>query len=232
MKYDIVLFDADGTLFDFARAEDESIRHTMRSFGIEPSDQRVAKYSEINDSLWKALERGEIEKSVLLYRRFELFCQYYGFPADHRKMAETYMNTLSTKGHLINGAEELIKKLYGKVRMYIVTNGVEFIQKGRYAKSGIGKYFEDKFISGVIGYEKPRIEYFEYVESHIDNFNKTRVLVVGDSLTSDIQGGINYGLDTCWFNPKGKVVPEGMDITYTVSNFDEIYTIITDESEK
>ncbi len=232
MRYDIALFDADGTLFDFARAEDESIRYTMSSFGIEPTDERVAKYSEINDGLWKALERGEIEKNVLLYHRFELFCQYYGFDADHKKMAQTYMNTLATKGHLIEGAEELIKKLFKKVKLYIVTNGVEFIQEGRYAVSGIGKYFDGKFISGVIGHEKPCIEYFEHVEKHIENFDRSRTIIIGDSLTSDIKGGINFGIDTCWYNPRHKNIPEEMKITYIVDNFDDIYSIITNESER
>ncbi len=227
MRYNTILFDADGTLFDFDRAEDEAVRYTMLSFGIEPSDEKVAKYSEINSSLWRALERGEIEKSVLLYHRFELFCEYYGIDADCRKMADTYMNTLATKGYLLDGAEELVNKLFGNVRLYIVTNGAELVQKGRYAVSGIGKYFDDKFISGVIGHEKPCIEYFEHVANNIKNFDKASTLIVGDSLTSDILGGINFGIDTCWYNPKHKPSPEGMNITYTVDNFDDIYDIIT-----
>ena len=107
MRYTTVLFDADGTLLDFSRSEDEAVRETMTLAGITPDDEKVATYSRINDGLWKMLERKEIEKSVLLYRRFELFCEHYGYTADARKMATDYMNLLSQKGYLLDGAREL-----------------------------------------------------------------------------------------------------------------------------
>ena len=231
MRYTTILFDADGTLLDFSRSEDEAIRETMLAFDIVPSDERVSVYSEINDKLWKALERKEIEKEVLLYRRFELFCEHYGFLADAKKMAKEYMNNLSTKGYIINGADELCENLFGKVRMYIVTNGVEFIQNGRFARCPIEKYFEKRFISGVIGYEKPDVRYFESVAADISDFEKGKTLIVGDSLTSDIKGGINFGIDTCWYNPKKKEMPADMDITHVAFSFDDIYNIIIGESE-
>ena len=231
MRYDIVLFDADGTLFDFLRSEDEAVRETMKVFGIAPTDALVADYSRINDSLWKMLERGEIEKQVLLYRRFEIFCEKYGFVCDAKEMARTYMEKLSQKAYLLAGAEELCQSLLGKVKMYIVTNGVEFIQKGRYSRSGMEKYFDGVFISGVVGYEKPSVEYFECVAKNIPSFDKNRTLIVGDSLTSDIKGGINYGIDTCWYNPNGKSVPTDMAISRVCASFDEIYKFIAEESE-
>lgn len=231
MRYTTILFDADGTLLDFSRAEDEAIRETMLAFDILPNDERVGVYSEINDKLWKALERKEIEKEVLLYRRFEIFCEYYGFVADAKKMAAEYMNNLSTKGYIINGADELCENLSDKVRMYIVTNGVEFIQNGRFARCPIEKYFEKRFISGVIGYEKPDVRYFECVATEIPDFEKCKTLIVGDSLTSDIKGGINFGIDTCWYNPKNKEIPADMDITHVAFSFDDIYRIIIGESE-
>ena len=229
MRYTTILFDADGTLLDFSRSEDEAIRETMLAFDIVPDDDRVRVYSEINDKLWKALERKEIEKEVLLYHRFELFCEHYGFVADAKKMAAEYMKNLSTKGYTIDGADELCKRLFGKVKMYIVTNGVEFIQNGRFARCPIEKYFEKRFISGVIGYEKPDVRYFECVASEIPSFEKDKTIIVGDSLTSDIKGGINFGVDTCWYNPKGKKRPENMNITYEVGDFDGIYAVIAGE---
>ena len=114
MRYKTILFDADGTLFDFHRSEACAIRSAMSSFGIEPDDEKVRVYSEINDGLWKMLERGEIEKSVLLYRRFELFCEYYGFERDAREMAKVYMESLSENAHLFDGATELCEKLHSE----------------------------------------------------------------------------------------------------------------------
>lgn len=230
MKYSTILFDADGTLLDFKKSEYEAVKEMLELFDIFPDDEMISKYSEINDGLWKALERGEIEKSVLLYHRFELFCEYYGFERDCRRMAESYMHRLSTKSYIIDGADKLCDSLFGKVKMYIVTNGVEFIQKGRLSSCPISKYFDDVFISGVIGYEKPDIKYFERVGDAI-GFDKSSTLIVGDSLTSDIKGGINFGIDTCWYNPKNKTAPEDMRITYNVKSFDEIYRVITNESE-
>ncbi len=226
MKYNTVLFDADGTLLDFKRSESEAVRNTMSSFGIVPNDVLVNKYSEINDGLWKALERGEIEKSVLLYHRFELFCEHFGYNCDAKEMAKSYMENLSKMSYLIEGAEELCEKLYGKVKMYIVTNGVEYIQKGRFSKCPITKYFDDIFISGVIGFEKPDINYFIKVEELI-GFDKGKTLIVGDSLSSDIKGGLNYGIDTCWYNPSCKPTPQGMNITYVANDFHSIYEFIT-----
>ena len=232
MRYNTVLFDADGTLFDFLRCEDEALRDTLRGVGITPSDELVADYSVINDSLWKMLERGEIEKSVLLYRRFEIFCEKHGFVCDAKKMAKDYTLNLAEKAYLIDGAEALCARLDGKVRMYIVTNGVEYTQKRRYAKSGLERYFSGVFISGEIGYEKPSREYFDKVAQSIPDFNVADTLIVGDSLTSDIKGGINYGIDTCWYDPEGKTAPDDMKITRISRDYADIYEFITGEGKE
>lgn len=229
MRYKTILFDADGTLLDFERSEREALFDTMEKHGVEPCEEKRATYSRINESLWKMLERGEIEKSVLLYRRFELFLETLGMSGDAKKMAQDYMDTLSTKGYVLDGAEQMCSYLAERADLYIVTNGVEFIQRGRYARCGIDKYFKGLFISGVIGAEKPKPEYFEYVSAHIDGFEKESTLIVGDSLTSDIRGGINYGIDTCWYNPLGKPAPEDMDITFTATDFSQIVEFITGE---
>lgn len=230
MRYDTILFDADGTLLDFHRGESEAVREALLMSGIEADDEQIQTYSRINDGLWKKLERGEIERSVLLYHRFELFCEHYGYTSvDAKKIAVDYKQTLSTKAYLIDGVTQLLDKLYGNVRMYIITNGVEFIQRGRYARSGIEKYFDGLFISEAMGIQKPDARYFEYVAQRIEGFDPKRTLVVGDSLTSDIKGGNNYGLDTCWYSPENGDTSGVADPTYRAESFDDVYRVICGE---
>ena len=228
MRYETVLFDADQTLLDFHKSEYEAICETMQLNGIIPDDEKVKLYSEINSALWKALERGEIEKNVLVYRRFELLLDRIGAEGDAKKMAEAYVSALSTKGYLLDGAKEMCKHLYGKVRMYIVTNGLETVQRGRYAICGIEKYFDGIFISGVIGAEKPSVKFFDYVGRNIKNFDKSKTLIVGDSLTSDMRGGIDFGIDTCWYAPCGEMSTD-MEITYVARDFNDIEKCIVGE---
>ncbi len=229
MRYEFILFDADGTLLDFHRSEAEAVKETMLMHGIEPLDENVRLYSGINDSLWKKLERGEIEKNVLIYHRFELLAEALGVTVDFKQMSRDYENALSTKGYLIDGAEKMCQSLYGRAKMYIVTNGLEKVQRERQARCGIAKYFDGLFISGVIGIEKPSVGFFEYVKDHVDGFDKNRAIIVGDSLSSDMKGGINFGIDTCWYNPQGKPCPEDMSLTYVAESFDEVIKYITGE---
>ena len=228
-KYDTVLFDADGTLLDFLRSEREAICGAVRRLGLELTDEQVLTYSQINDSLWKRLERGEIEKPRLFVHRFELFCQHYGFPIDPEELSSIYFEELAQKGYFLPGAEELCERLLGHVRMVIVTNGDQRVQKSRYAKCELSRFMEGHFISDEIGYEKPDVRFFEAVARALPNFSRERTLIVGDSLTSDMKGGIAFGIDTCWYNPHKKDLPDGMAITYVASTFDEVFRIITEE---
>lgn len=231
MRYDRILFDADGTLLDFHRSEYEALSDALDQIGMPYDDEVIATYSQINDGLWKQLERGEIKKQDLFWRRFELFFEAYGFAWDPHDMAKRYMHALSTKGHLLEGARELCEALYGKVKLYIVTNGVDFIQKGRFSVCGIATCFEERFISDNIGFEKPRVEYFEAIARAIPDLSRERTLIVGDSLSSDMQGGINFGIDTCWYNPRGKEIPSSMEgkITYVAHDFEQIRQLILED---
>lgn len=207
MKYHTILLDADGTLLDFARSEREALAEALTAVGVEPTDGILRRYSQINDALWKELEMGTIRKQVLFYRRFEMLFEEFDIHASARTVADQYMQSLSGKGYLLDGAKELCRRLSAAARLYIVTNGTEWIQRGRLADSGLEPYFSDLFISDCIGYEKPHAEYFAYVARHIPHFDPTDTLLVGDSLTSDIRGGLAAGLHVCWYNPDGREIP-------------------------
>ncbi len=224
--YNTLLFDADGTLLDFHASERNSLMNALRSFGIEPTEELMERYSEINLSLWKKLERGETTKDKLKTLRFELFCNEFSLPADPLLMAERYITGLEAQGILLDGAYEILSRLYDSADIYIITNGVLKVQKGRMAMLPIKELIKETFISDEIGAEKPSRVFFDYVEAHIDNFDREHTLVIGDSLTSDIKGAINAGIDCVWFNPEGKDPPEDMDITYTVSELSEIENIV------
>lgn len=225
MKYDTILFDADDTLLDFKRAEHDALAITLESFSL-PTDKTVTeKYSEINDGYWKALERCEVTKEELKVRRFGDLCAFFGFDKDPVTMARTYERKLSEMTYLLDGAESLCRELSDRYRIYIVTNGIKDVQMGRLGGSAINKYYLKAFVSEEMGCEKPKKEYFEAVAREIPDFDKDKTVIIGDSLSSDMKGGIAFGIDTCWFNPNGKKAPEGMDMTYTVSSFDDIREI-------
>lgn len=222
MKYEILLFDADHTLFDFKTSEYHALKEALLSLGLPATDAHIERYSDINVKYWKMLERGEIDKISLKLARFEEFGREYGFEEHAEELADLYMNNLSHQAHLIDGAEELIGKLAGHYRLFIITNGVKSTQDGRFALSPITKYFEKIFISEVVGAEKPAKEFFDAVESGIEGYDRSKAIVIGDSLSSDIKGAINAGIDCIWYNPEGKSAPSGWEITYTVNSLDEI----------
>ncbi len=229
MPYRTLLLDADNTLFDFTRSEHEALTDCLKARGL-PCDCTVTdRYSAINDSYWKRLERGEVTREGLKLARFADFFAEFGFDCDPAAMARDYMQTLSTKAFLLEGAYDFCASLHGKCRMYLVTNGAIIAQRGRLSRSPITPFFEDVFISEEMGCAKPEKAYFDAVAAKIPAFDPTDTLVIGDSLTSDIQGGINAGLATCWFNPHGKPAPTGMRIDYIVSSYDEILPIVWGE---
>lgn len=227
MKYKYVLFDADDTLLDFKLAEHTAISQVFSEVGLPCDDETIAVYSRINDSLWKLLELGGITKEKLKTERFRLFCEQMNISESPEKMAEMYVDRLAKQSFLLPCAEAVCKKIYDEgIKIYIITNGIKYIQTERLSATPIKKYFSGVFISEDVGYEKPNVEYFKYVFSKIENFDPAEAIVVGDSLTSDIKGGINAGIDTCWYNPHGKSKPENMQICYEISDITQVYSIL------
>ncbi len=226
VRYKTLLFDADNTLFDFSLSERVAISKTMQSFGITPTEELILSYSAINDQMWKKLERGEIEKSKLRTERFAVFCKEHSFSLDAEKMATTYTDFLSRQTFTVDGMEELCRTLADFCDLYIVTNGIKYVQEARFQKSSFVPYFKDIFISEALGYEKPDPRYFEAVAKRIPDFSPKNALVIGDSLTSDIAGAIGVGIDSCWFNPKSMPNTKNLPITYTVKEPKDILPLV------
>ena len=226
MKYEFLLFDADHTLFDFKMGEYCALKEALESLGLPSTDAHIERYSDINVKYWKMLERDEIDKKSLMLARFVEFAREYGFEDKAEELSNLYMSNLAHEAQLFDGALEMVAKLSKKYRLFIITNGVKSTQDGRFGISPITKYFERIFISEVIGHEKPHKEFFDAVEQGIDGYDRKRAIVIGDSLSSDIKGAINSGIDCIWYNPQGKDAPEDWNITYTVSDFDEILEIL------
>jgi 2-haloacid dehalogenase len=222
-KYSVILFDIDDTLLDFPKSEREALCEALMLSGIELDDEMISTYQKINYELWKALERKEISRDELMTRRFKDFADFYGFNINADKTAKDYLDALGTKVYFIDGARELLSSLYGKVKMYIVTNGMACVQNSRYKLAGLDKVFDGMFISEEVGANKPDARFFEYVSEHIEGFQKERTLIIGDSQTSDIAGGNAFGIDTCWYSPNNAAAK--YEPTYTVDSLKKVLPI-------
>ncbi len=196
-----VFLDLDDTLLDFKRAESQAIRNTLAKLGIEPTDETVSLYSRINKSCWEKLELGLYTRDEVLYTRFNMLFGRLSISGDAHATQRIYEYELSLGAYFLDGAEELLDSLYGKYRLYLATNGIMAVQKRRIESSGIGKYFDKIFVSERIGYNKPDKRFFDACFAEIEGFKKEETVIVGDSLTSDIKGGINAGIKTVYFNP-------------------------------
>lgn len=207
-----IFIDLDDTLFDFHRAERTALSAMLTELGIAPTDKTAELYSEINDAHWKMLERGEIERDVLLTKRFAVLFDTIGVRADPALAKKSYEYNLGCCHFFIDGARELLEQLYKKYDLYLASNGTDSVQTRRIAGAGIGKYFKGTFISQRIGADKPHNEYFERCFSRIEGFDRTCAVIIGDSLSSDILGGKNAGITTVWYNPcrksAGKILPD------------------------
>ena len=222
----IVLLDIDDTILDFKACERNAIIKTMEKYGIKATEELINKYSVINKSLWEAFERKEISKPELLVRRFEMFFNPLGVFTNADVINQDYLDLLSNEVFFVEGAVELCKKLKEICKVYVITNAVKKTQEKRLNKSGLLEYFDDVFISEIIGYQKPDIRFFEYVYNSIGMPSKTEMIVLGDSKTSDIQGGINFNITTCWFNKYNYDKHPEIKADYEIKNLLDFLEII------
>ena len=222
----ILLLDLDDTILDFHRAEAIAIRATLTQLGIKADETTVKRYSEINRLHWEMLEKKLITRRQVLIGRFGMLFDELGIEADPDGAQKIYEKRLGTGHFFMPGAEETLEMLYGRCRMFICSNGTYSVQEGRIASAGISKYFENIFISEKIGHNKPDRKYFDYCFSQIAGFSEELALIVGDSLSSDIQGGINAGIKTCWFNPGKKQQRPEIRPDYEIDRLEELPALI------
>jgi len=233
-RYKYILIDADGTLFDYKKAERESLINTFKYYGIIDENSVYSDlYKTINSQCWKEFELGKLSLEELRFNRFNEFIQQGKLgDIDPSEIGKKYLGFLSLSGYLLDGALELLKKISLTHSVSMITNGITDTQYSRINVSGIGKYFDNIIISGEIGYQKPAEEYFRITLDRIGNPDKSEVIVIGDSLTSDIAGGNLSGIDTCWINfgsyaiDKGEI-PDELKPVYEVNTLSQIIDIVT-----
>ena len=231
-KYYCILFDADNTLLNFDAAESKALAETLVNYGIEPDAETVQTYRTINEELWRQLEKGQIRREKLMSERFSRFLKAIDAAGDGAEMNRYYLEQLSTHPDLMSPeVPNVLRELSEVATLAIVSNGFQKVQTRRIAESGIGAFMEEVFISEKMDSEKPNRKIFDGALRTLGVENREHVLMVGDSLTSDMQGGMNAGLDTCWFNPHhvenpGKVIP-----TYEIASLEELYPLVMEQEE-
>lgn len=226
MPYKTLLFDLDDTLFDFKAAEKHAISSLMKELAVTPTEENIQTYSQINQSFWNRFEKGLIKKDALLKERFETFFQRHQLEVNGNEMDIKFRSYLEKSHFLIEDSTNLLDSLFPNYDLYAVTNGVSKTQYRRLSDSGLDHYFKDVFVSEDTGFQKPMLEYFNYVFKRIPDFKTHNTLIIGDSLTSDILGGQNAGIDSCWFNPHHLANPAHIKPTYQITDLKELKTIL------
>lgn len=227
-----VLFDLDDTLFDFHKAEKIALTKTLVHFGIDPTEETLALYSTINATHWKRLELGEISREEVKVGRYRELFETIGVECDPVKATAYYESMLAIGHYFMPGAPELLEELYRKYRLYIVSNGTAKVQEGRIGSSGIAKYMDGIFISQILGANKPDKQFFDICFAEIPDFSLSETVIIGDSLSSDIKGGINAGITTVWFNPKGIENDSDIKPDYTIKELSEVPGLLSQISAK
>lgn len=225
MKYTTLYFDLDNTLLDFSAAEAGAIAELLRLYGITPKPEYIKIYSLTNKKYWERFERGEIKREDIFEGRFIEFAELIGVSVDTKKMSHDYFSLLASGHDTVSGAEDVLK--FAKNKGYIIcvtTNGVSKTQHKRIKDSGLQKYFDYVFISEDTGHQKPQKAYFDYVLKNTPEKDRRKILIIGDSMSSDILGGIKSVIDTCWLNANGD--KEKYKATYEIGNIRELIGIL------
>ncbi|MBU1096519.1 MAG: YjjG family noncanonical pyrimidine nucleotidase [Bacteroidetes bacterium] len=227
MRYSLLLFDADGTLYDYEKGEVFALKKSLEEFGIENDfDKNLLLYKSINSALWREFELKKISADDLKVERFNRLFTTLNKSVNTKKFSDVYLENLSKATFIFQGVDHLLEELFPLVPMVIITNGLKQVQRPRFDRSSIGKYMQEYIISEEIGLQKPDPGIFEYAFRKLNFKEKNSALIIGDNLHSDILGGLNYGIDTCWFNPANQINDTEIRPTYTISKLTDLKKII------
>jgi len=230
MSYNWILFDADGTLFDYDAAEAAALAAAFARIGQNFLPEHSEIYRTINGRMWLELEEGTTTQERLRVERFEELFETIGVNSDATQFSDDYTANLATQTGLIDGADSTVAALAEIARLMLITNGLTQVQRPRFGASSIRRHFDGLVISEEVGAAKPDPQIFDAAFATMNHPRKSKVLMVGDSLTSDIKGGIDYGIDTCWFNPSGRALQNGVEPTYEIRRIDELLDIALHEA--
>lgn len=225
--YTTLLFDLDHTLLDSDASEVAAYVHTMTSLGFDDHDRHFDRYVTINREMWQMVEAGTMRPDDVRFRRFEQFTRELGIDADPVAMAEAFVWGLGAHGELYEGARDLLDALAGTVRMAMVTNGLSEVQRARIERLDLDRYFDAVVISSEVGVTKPRREIFDLTFERLGEPDRTAALMIGDSLSSDIRGGRDYGIATCWYNPRGLTAGPDDGRTHEIRTLAELVDVVT-----
>jgi putative hydrolase of the HAD superfamily len=226
MIFEWIIFDADGTLFDYNAAEFHSLKNTFSEFGVSFKKEHLTFYRQFNKVIWDEFERGLITVPNLKIKRFELLLDELGLQLDAQTFSSAYLFHLSRRHDLLNGAKKILDDLVGNFKLVLMTNGIKEVQRSRLSLSPIRKYFNDIIISDEVGVAKPDKRIFQIAFERMSSPKKNTILMIGDNLSSDIKGGNNFGIPTCWYNPGHLPGDPQIMATYEIRNLNEILTIV------
>ena len=221
-RYRWLLFDADGTLFDYDRAERAALEQVLGQIGVSTDPGQLAAYRRINQALWQAVEKGEITPGMVKVRRFELLLEAIQVAYSPNALSASYLECLANCSELLEDAGEVLGALRRKYQIAILTNGLKEVQRGRLSRSAIRPHISQIIISEEVGAAKPAREFFDQAFARLGHPSKREVLMVGDGWASDIQGAVQYGIDASWYNPGRKPRPANCEITREIAALREL----------
>ena len=223
---EFLLLDLDDTILDFHKAERIAIAKSIRDFGVEPTEAVLGRYHVINKWHWEQLELGKMTREEVLVGRFAMLFQEMGITVNAVDVARAYEKNLAIGHYFLPGAEEAVDTLHKKYRLFLVSNGTASVQKGRMTRANLYRFFEKVFVSQEIGHNKPAKAYFDACFAQIPDFDPVKAVIVGDSLSSDIQGGINAGIKTCWVNPSHAAPKNGIVPDYEIEALHQLPALL------